>query len=380
MGNHLPEDEVAKIEDLAKKRCKPLEILNTINKMRERKHMTPISESTLRRILRGEAYQRGKLERRGRKKKATNALVKKFEKSRATLLKKAKSDYRITYKMVTKHAKIDKKVSIRRLRPAVRATGVTFLPARKKLHRTEEEIKRRHTQATKWRKHPKSFWMEKIHGYIDNKSFAIPKTKEKLSLLKKQKVYGHLRKRSEGLNKECVVPKKQRKGIGVPSIELTMCVSPSEGRVVMIHVARDKAAKKKWNGEAAKNMYEKPLASALKRVYGALPTYRIVEDGDPSGYQSKKGKEGKRNAKIRSWQLPPRTPEWNPLDFSIWHTIETKALNSTPKKKHTKESWLKTLRKTAQGLSKDYVKNCCESMKSRIEKTYKAKGGHIKGD
>ena len=216
-----------------------------------------------------------------------------------------------------------------------------------------------------------------MHGYIDNKTFPIRKTAAKMSLLKKQKVKGHLRKKTESLNPECVRPKVQRKGIGVPSVELTMCVSPSAGRVIMTHVAS--APKKKWNGEAAKLMYEKPLAAALKRVYGDLSFYRIVEDGDPSGYQSKKGKAGKRNAKIRSWQLPPRTPEWNPLDYSIWNTIETKAYESSDPP-HTRKSWVATLRKVARGLSKKYIKDTCASMKGRIEKTHKAKGQHIKGD
>jgi hypothetical protein len=134
---------------------------------------------------------------------------------------------------------------------------------------------------------------------------------------------------------------------------------------------------RKWNGEVAKNMYVDQLMPALKRTHGELASYRIVEDGDPTGYQSAKGKEGKRAAKIRSWRLPPRTPEWNPLDYSIWDDIEVKALNLAGKKE-TKASYAKIVKKVAKGLSVAYVKKTCAQMKKRIKKTLDAGGRHAK--
>ena len=122
MGKHLSESDIAIVEGLAKKKgAVPLGIMKEVAKIRKKKKQAPMSESCIRRILRGEAYQRGKVEKRGRKKKATKTLVKKFEKSRKSLLMKAKSKYRATYKMVAKHAHINKEIFVRRLRPAVRA-------------------------------------------------------------------------------------------------------------------------------------------------------------------------------------------------------------------------------------------------------------------
>lgn len=114
-----------------------------------------------------------------------------------------------------------------------------------------------------------------------------------------------------------------------------------------------KSKKGNWDGPAAKHMYEHALAKSLKRNYGDLQQYRIVEDGDPTGYQSLQGREGKRDAKIRSWKLPPRSPEWNPLDYSIWDTIENKALKSV-KGKQTKASWFEAIKKAALGLDPKY--------------------------
>ena len=73
-------------------------------------------------------------------------------------------------------------------------------------------------------------------------------------------------------------------------------------------------------------MYEKDLGPARRKAHGNKPQYRVGEDGDRTGYQSNAGKAGKRAAKIKSWKLPPRTPEWMPLDYAIWSRIEEDAL------------------------------------------------------
>ena len=91
------------------------------------------------------------------------------------------------------------------------------------------------------------------------------------------------------------------------------------------------------------------------------------------------GKQGKQAAKIKSWKLPPRTPEWMPLDYSIWDHIETKALASAGKKEN-KASYALKLQKIAKGLSVNYVKKTCGSMKKRINGTYVAKGAHVEFD
>ena len=148
----------------------------------------------------------------------------------------------------------------------------------------------------------------------------------------------------------------------------------------MFHFNSKGQKKGQWNGAKAKAMYEGPLARALKKTYGEKPSYRIIEDGDPTGYQSSKGKEGKKNAGIRSFQLPPRTPEWNVLDYSIWAEIEKKAMKTNKKRSCPAKEWAEHLRKTAHSLSVAYVKKSCASLKKRILATKKAKGSHVKID
>lgn len=375
---------VAQVELAARQKgaC-PASIFRDIKAKCAAKGVSGPSESAVRRFLAGKAYQRGKIEKRGQPKKVTKAVVKKYTKVLERLRKKAKSKYPVTNGMVMGAAKLAGKVSTRAVTDAAKAgpDGTRFYPARKKLDRTADEEEVREEQAGAWSGRPSSFWTEKIHGVIDNKSFAVPVTPAKKALLQKQKVHGHLRKKSEGILPKCVRPKGQRGGIGVPSVNVTACVSPSTGRVIMFHANTVGKKKKggKWTGEMAKGMYEGPLRTALKRTYGEKAKYRVIEDGDPTGYQSSKGKEGKKNAGIESWKLPPRSPEWNCLDYSIWHEIEKKALR-TKKKSCTPKEWLGVLRKAAHGLSVNYVKKTCASLKKRIVATKKAKGKHVKVD
>ena len=90
------------------------------------------------------------------------------------------------------------------------------------------------------------------------------------------------------------------------------------------------------------------------------------------------GKAGKRAAKTRSWKLPPRTPEWDVLDYLGQGAGETPP--PMPGAKHTKKTWAAKLRKAAHGLSATAVKKACGAMRKRILATAKAKVSHIKVD
>ena len=65
---------------------------------------------------------------------------------------------------------------------------------------------------------------------------------------------------------------------------------------------------------------------ALRGTYGQKRQYIVVEDGDTKGYQSSAGKQTKRAEKITSMMLPPRSPGWMPLDYSIWREIDRRVL------------------------------------------------------
>ena len=89
---------VGRIENWAKEKgATPMGVMSKVSRMQERKKAPAISESAIRRVLRGESFQRGRVERRGAPKKVTKKVIKACEKSRVKLLKKAKSQRRVTY-------------------------------------------------------------------------------------------------------------------------------------------------------------------------------------------------------------------------------------------------------------------------------------------
>ena len=69
---------------------------------------------------------------------------------------------------------------------------------------------------------------------------------------------------------------------------------------------------------------------------GKKRCFRVVEDGDTKGFQSGKGVKAKQQQLIESWKIPPHTPSWMPLDFSLWNEIENRAL-SKPGHVHEKK-------------------------------------------
>ena len=92
MGKHLTDVLVRRIEKWAKEKgATPMGVMSKVSAEQKRKGAPPISESAIRRVLRGESFQRGRVERRGAPKKLTKKVIKACEKSRVKLLKKANS-------------------------------------------------------------------------------------------------------------------------------------------------------------------------------------------------------------------------------------------------------------------------------------------------
>ena len=145
--------EVTAIETAARKKgATPNSIMAELEKGREKKGLPPLSESAVRRVPRGEAYQRTMLERRGRPRKATKRVIKALEKSRAKVSKKRKGK-RVTYKMIMTAAGIKGKVSVRRLQPVLKETeGVSYKKDRERPERTTDDVEKRNSQAVKTKK------------------------------------------------------------------------------------------------------------------------------------------------------------------------------------------------------------------------------------
>ena len=377
---HLTSSELALADKLSKTKT-PQEIIAKLNKGRQRCGVADVSSSAVYRFLKGETHQRDKVETRGMVSNFGLKELRVYDTVRKRLQDAAENEWHVTWEDVAEagQKELRKKgllkrnasgLSEDRLQKRMREDlDIRKRPAPEYAVRTEDEEKRRYRQALEWQTHPASFWQKSIHGYIDDKKFVCARTAAQRKRMRQARVYYHLRSAAERSEPGFVVPKKGRDLTGIPSVQVTACVAYD--RIIMWRVAD-----KKWCGEEAAAMY-KDLGVALRRFWGKKRAYRVVEDGDPKGYQSNKGIAAKASEKIQPWKLPPRSPEWMPLDYSIWKEIEKRMLaDDSVTGTESREEWLARLRRTAMGLPRDYVKSVLLKMKGNIEATVESQGKH----
>ena len=228
----------------------------------------------------------------------------------------------------------------------------------------------RYKQALEWSSYSQDFWTGSVHAYIDNKKFVVPRTALEKKLVRSQKVHQHLRTPAEGSSPGFVLPKRNKVLLGVPSIEITAAVG--QHGVIMWHETPGP-----WNGRAAATMYAE-LGKALRKTYGERRNFIVVEDGDTKGFQSNAGKAAKRRERITSMMLPPRSPGWMPLDFSLWDEIESRALAKRVREFEAVEAYKKRLAITARRLPARIVQNCLLRMKANIDETVASRGRHTR--
>ena len=138
--------------------------------------------------------------------------------------------------------------------------------------------------------------------------------------------------------------------------------------------------KGRWNGEAAAAMYNGPLRRTLEREYPDVRgPWRILEDNDPSGYKSSKGMEAKTAAGIAALNLPKRSPDLNPLDFSFWAAVNNKMRSKEKKwpasKRESRQAYITRLRRTACSMPADYVEKIVGAMAGRVQQVLEFGGG-----
>ena len=105
----------------------------------------------------------------------------------------------------------------------------------------------------------------------------------------------------------------------------------------------------------------------MRHRYGDVPVFRVVEDGDPKGFQSGKGIRAKRAQKIHSWTLPPHSPGLMPLDFSLWDEIEGRVLAKRRKiEDESMAPYKKRLNLTAKRLPRQLIQKCLGKMKGNL--------------
>ena len=391
MAPHLSDLELHTCEKMNRQGKTPSQILSTLQSIRRRKGLEGPGSTAVYDFLKGSTHDRNADENRGRPGVLTQRHLVVLNAVRKRLQKEAENEYHVTWGDIQEEGlkELRKKGLWGKRTPMVSTTylalkfkekfGVQKRRSRARIARTESEVQRRWNKAITWGKRPASWWEGQedgengIHCYIDNKSFVAPLTEEQKKLQRQVRVTHHLRTAEEGGQNEYLVPRGGRNLPGLPTFAVTAAVA--HDKIIFWRAVPAGG----WSAQKAADMYA-DLKKALVKKYGARSFFRVVEDGDRVGYQSKKGKDAKKKLGLVSWTLPPRTPQWMPLDFSLWHEVEQKVLAKDVKGKESKKAYSARVRKTALKLPASVIKKCLASMKKRIKATEEAKGKYTSMD
>ena len=289
------------------------------------------------------------------------------------MTKVADAKFRVTIPMVKTALKL--KCSDKVVAAALHKADVYYHPLREKPVRTAEDDAKRKVFAGKYKSKPASWWSKDVHAYIDNKFFPVYLNGKGRDYAAKRAATGTFRKKGEGLGKGHVKPSKALKfNTGARSVLVSCAITAK--KTLMWHVVDGR-----WNAEAAANMYQSKLAPALRREYPRASSYKLLEDNDPSGYKSRLGIEAKRESKIRVVEIPPRSPDLNPLDYGFWAELNRRMRRQEkkfkPSFKESRKVYMARLRRTAMNMPASALKPLVESLKRRCRQIWEADGGHI---
>ena len=345
MAPHLTAKEKDFLRALLGKGLSLVQIHAKFVARRARSRTDALALNNLRRVLKGETYRQGLCETRGLKRKLTPRAVRKLNKTRKELIKKAAGEEEVHWDDILRKPRVQKvdpttaARAVRRVLPGLQWRAPREKPTLSKQHKAE-----RLAICTEWQSLPSTYFAKTVDLVIDNKKFTIPTHKNSKAHLKMTKVRGHLCTRGEGLKSGFTKP-NCRKHKSNPGAYVNICAGLTDGKVRMWHELPSA-----WNGEVAEKLYRGPVIDTLRAHRGHKRRYTILEDNDPVGYKSNKAKVAQLDFKIGPVRFPKYSPDLNPLDFYVWSEIERRMLASRVKGVESAKQYKSRLRRVAMSL------------------------------
>ena len=347
------------------------QILKALNKKRRAARIEAVKIWAVRRAVKGDTHKRGAEETRGRKRKLDEAAMVRVLPSRKRLVVKANGCEEVTHNRIKKSARV--KVDKSTLGKHLRARGINWRRLREKPPRTAAHDAVRKETCRTWKSKPSKYWLDTVDLIIDCKKFPIPTSESAARRLQSHAVRGVPRTRGEGLAKG-MTKASLRKHKFNPGGQAYILAGICGGKVVLWQ-----EIKGRWCGATAEAMYAGQIRRVLERLRPLKKSWLIMEDGDPAGFKSGKGKAAKRANRMRSLDQPAYSPDLNPLDFCIWNQIVIKTLELA-KMPTTVSAYKRLLRKVALSLPKALVKKSVLAIKPRAQAIFDANGGNISLD
>jgi hypothetical protein len=348
------------------------EILKVINRGAGRS-AAPLSIDAVRRFLRGKTHKQGGIEQRGRKPTLGRRAVLALNSTRKQLINKCKGKHEVHWKDVIKKTRVPK-VHRSTAKRAFDREGldVEWRRPREKPSRGPEHVKERFDMCREWKDKPVSYF-KGMDMIIDNKRWDFPTTDKARTYVRSLRVRGHLRTPGEGLKPNFTKPSRKKNRMYCPVVSL--CAGIANNKVVLWTYLP-----KTWNGEAAAALFKGPVLKALKQNNPTKTRFRIIEDNDPTGYNSKKAIAAKTESHITSVGLPRYSPDLNPLDFFLWSEVERRMAKHPEKPNETMAGFKARLRRTAMNIPSSVIGKAVASMKKRAKAIFDAKGHDIARD
>ncbi|CAE8648788.1 unnamed protein product [Polarella glacialis] len=290
-----------------------VKIHERLSAKRVKKGVAATDLTSVRKALKGKTFKRGRKETRGRKRALKPTAAKKINTVRKKLIKDAKGMREVHWKDILKAARVTviSTTASRYLKEA--GLEVKWQKPREKPLRQPEHEQERMEVCGRWRRYPSNYFTDTADLIMDNKLFRIPTFERARQYAKMQKVRGHLRLRSEGLEPGFTKPSSKKHMMNFGGSAL-VCAGLINCRVKLWHYL----PKGRWNGEVGAATYRGPIYRALKHYRGEKAEYKVIEDNDPSGYKCKVAVAAKKELGIKAVQFPRYSPDLNPLDYSLW--------------------------------------------------------------
>jgi hypothetical protein len=328
------------------------------------------NKSTITRLLVKKVERKSRGQPKALSDKDIDGLVKVLKR----LIAKADGEYEVTAKMLRREARM--KVSTRTILKALHSRKIYFRRLREKPLLTEEDVKARLKFARKYKGNSAKWWNSFIDMHIDAKFFQVYLHGKARAHAAREGTRGAYRTAGQGLGAPYVKRgKRNRYNPGANSVMVLAGVG--HGRVLLWKVIDGR----RWNGSVASEMYLGPVKSALAKACPRKRRWRVLEDNDPAGFQSRKGRDAKRAAKIVSFHIPRRSPGLNVCDYMLWSEINARMRKAEAKWdkgwRETRAQYIARLRKTAMRLPKALIRKSIGDMRRRCARLFDARGNHF---
>ena len=281
----------------------------------------------------------------------------------------------VTVKMFKKAMDLD--CSEKTISRAFRRHKVFLRPMYEKPLLTNEDVEERKEFVDEHGHRSGAQWPVYTQGVLDCKVFPVYLNGAARNYASRRTMRGTYRTRKSNMKKKHVKPKASLKyNTGARNVYIACAIGA--GRVLMWH-----EVKGRWNGDAAAKMYAGPLKNSLQKAWpNVRGPWRVLEDNDPTGYKSSKGMAAKKASGIKTLDLPHRSPDLNPLDFSFWAQVNRRMRAQEKKwptrKQESRKAYLKRLRRTAMSTPSAYIDKIIGDLANRTQLLKRAKGGYFR--